>query len=48
MLISQFKSYSPLVYGGVDVDQCRPTIGMMGEFKSSMSRISFLHEVNLN
>ena len=26
-LSSQFKSYSPLGYGGIDVGQCRPTIG---------------------
>ena len=26
-LYSQFKSYSPLGYGGIDDGQCRPTIG---------------------
>ena len=34
-----------LGYGGIDVGQCRPTIGMRGEFKSSWLEITLLNGI---
>ena len=36
-----------LGYGGVDVDQCGPTIGLMGEFKMNRKYLSKWSKVEL-